>query len=58
MVSQTNKSCHVNLVNVYINLYKISGNTQKVAAFLEKRHDTLTSILKYNDENSLSYVHF
>lgn len=44
------KESEDNFINV------LNGNTQKVAAFLEKRHDTLTSILKYNDENSLSYV--
>ena len=44
------KESEDNFINV------LSGNTQKVAAFIEKRHDALTSILKYNDENSLLYV--
>jgi len=34
----------------------ISGNTEKVAELIELAHDTYTSILKYNDENSLSCV--
>ena len=34
----------------------ITGNTEKVAELIELAHDTYTSILKYNDENSLSCV--
>ena len=34
----------------------ISGNIEKVAELIELAHDTYTSILKYNDENSLSCV--
>ena len=34
----------------------ISGNEERVAELIELAHDTYTSILKYNDENSLSCV--
>ena len=34
----------------------ISGNAEKVAELIELAHDTYTSVLKYNDENSLSCV--
>ena len=34
----------------------IDGDTEKVAEIIELAHDTYTSILKYNDENSLSCV--
>lgn len=34
----------------------IDGNAEKVAEIIEQAHDTYTSILKYNDENSLSCV--
>ena len=34
----------------------ISGNEEKVAELIELAHDTYTSVLKYNDENSLSCV--
>ena len=34
----------------------IAGNTEKVAELIELAHDTYTSVLKYNDENSLSCV--
>ena len=39
-----------------VNFQTISGNTEKVAELIELAHDTYTSILKYNDENSLSCV--
>ena len=32
----------------------ISGDAEKVAEILEQSHDTYASVLKYNDENSLS----
>ena len=34
----------------------ISGNEERVAELIELAHDTYTSVLKYNDENSLSCV--
>ena len=34
----------------------INGDNEKVAELIEIAHDTYTSILKYNDENSLSCV--
>lgn len=34
----------------------IAGDTEKVAELIELAHDTYTSVLKYNDENSLSCV--
>ncbi|MEE1100684.1 MAG: AAA family ATPase [Agathobacter sp.] len=34
----------------------IDGEAEKVAELIELAHETYTSILKYNDENSLSYV--
>ena len=34
----------------------IKGEADKVAEIIEQAHDTYTSILKYNDENSLSCV--
>ena len=34
----------------------INGDSNKVAELIELAHDTYTSILKYNDENSLSCV--
>ena len=34
----------------------IDGDSEKVAEIIELAHDTYTSILKYNDENSLSCV--
>ena len=34
----------------------IDGNADKVAEIIEQAHDTYTSLLKYNDENSLSCV--
>ena len=34
----------------------IDGNAEKVAELIELAHDTYTSVLKYNDENSLSCV--
>ena len=34
----------------------IDGNETKVAEIIEQAHDTYTSVLKYNDENSLSCV--
>ena len=34
----------------------IEGNEERVAELVELAHDTYTSILKYNDENSLSCV--
>lgn len=34
----------------------IDGNEERVAELIELAHDTYTSILKYNDENSLSCV--
>ena len=34
----------------------INGDSEKVAELIEKAHDAYTSILKYNDENSLSSV--
>ena len=34
----------------------IDGNAEKVAELIEFAHDTYTSVLKYNDENSLSCV--
>ena len=34
----------------------ISGNADRVADLVELAHDTYTSVLKYNDENSLSCV--
>ena len=34
----------------------IDGNAEKVAEIIELAHDTYTSVLKYNDENSLSCV--
>ena len=34
----------------------IEGNEKRVAELIELAHDTYTSILKYNDENSLSCV--
>ena len=34
----------------------ISGNADRVAELVELAHDTYTSVLKYNDENSLSCV--
>ena len=34
----------------------IDGNAERVAELIEIAHDTYTSILKYNDENSLSCV--
>ena len=34
----------------------IDGNAERVAELIELAHDTYTSVLKYNDENSLSYV--
>ena len=34
----------------------ISGNAEKIAELIELAHDTYTSVLKYNDENSLSCV--
>ena len=34
----------------------IDGNAQRVAELIEQAHDTYTSVLKYNDENSLSCV--
>lgn len=35
----------------------IDGEADKVAEIIEQAHDTYTSVLKYNDENSLSCVH-
>ena len=32
----------------------ITGKEEKVAELIELAHDTYTSVLKYNDENSLS----
>ena len=37
-------------------LATIDGEADKVAEIIEQAHDTYTSILKYNDENSLSCV--
>ena len=34
----------------------INGDNEKVAELIEIAHDTYTSVLKYNDENSLSCV--
>ena len=34
----------------------INGDSEKVAELIELAHDTYTSVLKYNDENSLSCV--
>ena len=34
----------------------IDGESDKVAEIIEQAHDAYTSVLKYNDENSLSYV--
>lgn len=34
----------------------IDGDAEKVAEIIELAHDTYTSVLKYNDENSLSCV--
>ena len=34
----------------------IEGNADRVAELIELAHDTYTSILKYNDENSLACV--
>ena len=34
----------------------IAGKEEKVAELIELAHDTYTSVLKYNDENSLSCV--
>ena len=34
----------------------IDGNAERVAELIELAHDTYTSVLKYNDENSLSCV--
>ena len=34
----------------------IDGNAERVAELVELAHDTYTSVLKYNDENSLSCV--
>ena len=34
----------------------IAGNAEKVAELIELAHDTYTSVLKYNDENSLCCV--
>ena len=34
----------------------IDGNEERVAELIELAHDTYTSVLKYNDENSLSCV--
>ena len=34
----------------------IEGNADRVAELIELAHDTYTSVLKYNDENSLSCV--
>ncbi len=34
----------------------IEGNAERVAEIIELAHDTYTSVLKYNDENSLSCV--
>ena len=34
----------------------IDGDAEKIAEIIELAHDTYTSILKYNDENSLSCV--
>ena len=34
----------------------IAGNEEKVAELIELAHDTYTSVMKYNDENSLSCV--
>jgi len=34
----------------------IEGNAERVAQLIELAHDTYTSVLKYNDENSLSCV--
>ena len=34
----------------------IDGNAEKVAELIELAHDTYTSVLKYNDENSMSCV--
>ena len=34
----------------------IEGNAKRVAELIELAHDTYTSVLKYNDENSLSCV--
>ena len=34
----------------------IDGNAERVAELVELAHDTYTSVLKYNDENSLSRV--
>ena len=34
----------------------IEGNSERVAELIELAHDTYTSVLKYNDENSLSCV--
>lgn len=34
----------------------IEGNAERVAELIELAHDTYTSVLKYNDENSLSCV--
>ena len=37
-------------------LATINGDSEKVAELVELAHDTYTSVLKYNDENSLSCV--
>ena len=37
-------------------LATIKGDSEKVAELVELAHDTYTSVLKYNDENSLSCV--
>ena len=34
----------------------VNGDSEKVAELIELAHDTYTSVLKYNDENSLSCV--
>ncbi len=34
----------------------IAGNEERVAELIELAHDTYTSVMKYNDENSLSCV--
>lgn len=34
----------------------INGDSERVAELIELAHDTYTSVLKYNDENSLSCV--
>ena len=39
-----------------LHMATIDGDVEKVAEIIELAHDTYTSVLKYNDENSLSCV--